>query len=83
MSDQLPPGHPLAPPPAPPADVLQGLASDVRVLLALLEDPHPDLSTWQGAVGARMKRVHDAYRVAAGIDRPDGSAASFPAAPPA
>ena len=76
MTESLPPGHPLAPP-VPAVDALHDLANDARVLTALLDDPHPDLSTWQAAVAAQMKRIHDAYRIAAGLDataRPDGPA---------
>ena len=74
LSDSLPPGHPLAPP-APAVDALHDLANDARVLTALLDDPHPDLSTWQQAVGAQMKRIHDAYRLAAGLDEPPDAGA--------
>ena len=53
MSDDLPPGHPLAPPP-PSIDVLQDLATDARTLPALLEDAHPERSTWQAAVAEQL-----------------------------
>lgn len=41
--------------------LLDALKAETKALLALLDDPHPGLMTWQSAVEERMRNMDRIY----------------------